>query len=75
VASQKCEIINNDSVKCHRISRYIMGIRSNIPSVTNDDNRMYHVCGTHDKLIGRHNLIALGWSKEQATRWESNPTT
>jgi len=31
------------------------------------------VCGTHDREIGRRNLMLHGWSFSNATRFERNP--
>ena len=74
VARLKCEIVNTTGAKCHRVSRYAVGISSTIPNIRNNGNRMYYVCGTHDKVIGRNNLIAQGWTIERAIRCESNPS-
>ena len=37
------------------------------------DKNWYQVCGTHDKQLGRTNLISGGWSKKDAIAVERNP--
>lgn len=53
---------------CGRERRYQIGYKLQSGQI-----EWIPVCGTHDKFIGRHNLIAWGWSLKDAIRFESNP--
>lgn len=83
VDRRKCEIVSADTnVRCHREVRYIISIHddSAIPNLApvhapknNLYNRWWRVCGTHDRLIGRYNLIAQGWTKSESIMCERDP--
>ena len=72
---KKCEIRSIDSVKnCHRDARYALSISEYEEGFElYKDKNWYHVCGTHDKQLGRANLISGGWSKKNAIAVERNP--
>jgi len=53
---------------CGRERRYWIGYYS-----VNGKQEWIPVCGTHDKFIGRHNLVASGWTLEDAIRFELHP--
>jgi len=72
--SKKCEIHPLDAAKCHREARYSLRITENTTGIDlYKDKNWYKVCGTHDKQLGRSNLISKGWSKEDAIAVERNP--
>jgi len=72
---KKCEVRPMDAVKnCHRDARYALSISEDAEGVElYKDKNWYQVCGTHDKQLGRSNLISGGWSKKDAIAVERNP--
>lgn len=50
---------------CHRVTQYWIGHRSEDKALS-----FIPVCGTHDKSIGRQNLMGLGWTLDEAIKFE-----
>ena len=71
---KKCEIHPLDAANCHREARYALRINEDIKGIDlYKDKNWYQVCGTHDKQLGRTNLISGGWSKKDAIAVERTP--
>ena len=72
--SKKCEIRPRNAKQCHRQAKYALRISESTEGVElYKSKNWYQVCGTHDKQLGRSNLILDGWDKKSAIAIERNP--
>ena len=57
--------------RCHKDARYKIGAASFFPTRI---TRLADVCGGHDRIVGRLNLIHAGWTLEGAIKSEKKPS-
>ena len=56
-------------MQCHREAKYLMRLTLHGEA----EPRPVLLCATCDKNQGRKHLMALGWSLDEAIKWEKNP--
>jgi hypothetical protein len=71
----QCSLVYNESkTQCHRNATYRIGIQNAEHYHSVHEGRKFDVvCATHDKFIGRRNMVVAGWSQEEAIKLDRNP--